>query len=196
MNENLITSLQGIEKLPNLKELYASFNQIDKIEESIQGLNLLSKLWICENKISLIENIPLSITELWLANNSIESIPQDIRKYINMENLNLGGNLICDFQDIYNLQTIPKLKKLNLSDVNFGDNPICQYIQYRILLIHFLPLLTNLDQIDILEEERKEVENLYIKKTLYFKNKVRNTHKTAKSIIQLLNRNKLFFNQE
>ena len=78
LNQNLINSLDNIDKLQNLQELQINFNFIDKIPKNIFKLKKLKKFWACENNISLIENLSNNIESLWLANNYIENIPQII----------------------------------------------------------------------------------------------------------------------
>ena len=128
LNENQITNMKNIELLTNLEELHLNFNLIEKIEFEI--------LWICENKIKQLENLPECIENLWIANNLIEKIPDDFDKYNEINFLNIAGNCIIDLKDIYILEKLPKLKKLYLGDINYGENPICQYNNYRSLLIH------------------------------------------------------------
>ena len=192
LNENEITNFKSVEKLINLQELHLNFNLIETITDNIKSLQNLTKLWLSENKISKIENLPINIQELWLAMNNVTTIPKDISQYEKLTFLNLAANLISDFEDIYNLQTIPKLTKLYLIDINFGDNPICQFLYYRNLIIHFLPNLINLDQIAITAEEKREINNFYSKKYLFNKNKIRHNHKISKMIFQLMKTNKLF----
>jgi Leucine-rich repeat (LRR) protein len=135
LNENKIRSLYGIQQLTGLEELQLNFNQIEKLEY-ISELQNLKKLWICENSIQKIENLPMNITNFWIANNLIEKIPDDFDKYKNLEFINIAGNFISDLKDIFILEKIKSLKKLYLSDINFGENPICQYANYRQILIH------------------------------------------------------------
>lgn len=195
LNENQISNMKSVEKLVNLEALHLNFNHISKIEEPIASMSQLKKIWLSENKITKIENLPKEIEELWLANNMIEKIPNEIAQYPNIEFLNIAGNFILDFEDIYNLQELKKLKKLYLSDINFGENPICQFSNYRSAMIHLLPNVGWLDQIRVSPEERKDVDNMYTKKYLFYKNKIRHTHKICKMIFQFLKTNKLFVTQ-
>jgi Leucine-rich repeat (LRR) protein len=81
LNENQITNMKNIELLINLEELHLNFNSIEKIEFEISQMKKLKKLWICENKIKKLENLPECIENLWIANNLIEKIPNDFDKY-------------------------------------------------------------------------------------------------------------------
>ena len=192
LNENQITNMKNIELLINLEELHLNFNSIEKIEFEISEMKKLKKLWICENKIKKLENLPECIENLWIANNLIEKIPNDFDKYKEINFLNIAGNCIIDLKDIYILEKLPKLKKLYLGDINFGENPICQYNNYRSLLIHIFSKLEILDQIIISPEERKEVDSLFIKRNIFCKNKIRQNHKITKMIFQIMKTHKLF----
>ena len=192
LNENELSSLEGIQKLKNLEELQVNFNHFTEIEKCVFELKGLKKFWICENKIEKIENLPEKIQNFWIANNLIKEIPEDFDKYTDLEFLNISGNFISDLKDIYILEKLPILKRLYISDINFGDNPICSYSNYRQIMVHTFKNIELLDQIIILPKERKEVENLYNKKNLYHINKIRQNHKTIKMIFQLMKTHKFF----
>ena len=191
LNENQIKDLNGVEKLINLEQLHLNFNQIEKIEK-ISELNNLKTFWICENKIKIIENLPNNITNFWAANNLIEEIPEDFDKYTQLEFLNLSGNFISDLKDIFNLEKLKSLKKLYLSDINFGENPICQYSNYRQIMIHNFKDLEVLDQVKISPNERQYIEGIYIKRNLFFNNKIRQNHKINKMLFQMMKTYKFF----
>ena len=194
LNENQITNMRNIELLTNLEELHLNYNYIEKIESTLPELKQLKKFWICENKIKKIENLPENIENFWIANNLIEKIPDDIARYKKIKFLNISGNFIIDLKDIYSIEKLTKLKRLYLSDINYGENPICQYSNYRSLLIHIFPYIEILDQMIISPEEKKEVESLFIKKNLFCKNKIRQNHKITKMIFQIMKTHKLFLN--
>ena len=191
LNENKIKDLKGVEKLTGLETLQLNYNQIEKIQY-ISELKNLKKFWICENKIEKIENLPVNITNFWIANNLIEKIPENFEMYINLEFLNIAGNFISDLKDIFILEKIKSLKKLYLSDINFGENPICQYCNYRQILVHIFKDLEVLDQIIISPSERQYVEGLYIKRNLFFNNKIRQNHKVNKMLFQMMKTYKFF----
>ena len=191
LNENHLTNLDGVEKMINLEELQVNFNQIEKIE-NISELNNLQKFWISENKIQVIEGLPINIINFWAANNLIQKIPDDFDKYEKLEFINLSGNFISDLKDIYILEKLKSLKRLYLSDINFGENPICQYSNYRQILIHIFKDIECLDQVQISINERQYVESLYIKRNLFYNNKIRQNHKINKMIFQMMKTYKFF----
>ena len=193
MNENNIKEIKNIHLLPNLQSLHLNFNKIEKIDEGIKKLEKLKNFWICENKIKIIENIPEEIENLWISNNLIENIPNDFYKYKYLKTLNISGNLIIDFQNIYNIEKLPKLKKLYLSDINYGENPICSFANYKMMILHIFKKIEILDQFKIDYEEKNEIESSYLKKTQFYKKKIRQTHKISKMIFHLMKGHKLFF---
>ena len=193
LNENQLTNLDGVEKLTGLEELQVNFNNIEKIEK-ISDLNNLKKFWICENKIRKIENLPINIANFWAANNLIENIPEDFKKYNDLEFINIAGNCISDLKDIFILENLKSLKILYLSDINFGENPICQYSNYRQIMIHTFKAIEILDQVKISTAERQYVDGLYIKRNLFYNNKIRQNHKINKMLFQMMKTYKFFLN--
>ena len=136
LNQNEIDDLKGIEKLENIETLHINFNYIDKIPAFFKSLKKLKTFWICDNSISVLENFPIQLQNLWIANNEIEEIPENFSELINLENLNISGNFISDLKDLYIIGKIKTLKRLYLFDINFGENPICQFNNYRKIIIH------------------------------------------------------------
>ena len=193
LNENYIKTIKNIEYLPNLKQLHLNFNFIEKIDYGVSKVISLKQFWICDNKIKKIENIPEHINNFWIANNYIEDLPNDFDKYKQIENLNISGNCITDFKNIYILEKLPNLKILYLNNCNYGENPICSFYNYKMMMIHLFENIEILDQYKITYDERIESENSYLKKTVYYKNKIRDNRKLIKNIIQLLKGHFLFY---
>ena len=88
-----------------MKELQINFNSISKLE-NLQNLEKLEKLWICENQIKKIENLPLNIQNLWIASNLIETLDINLSLYKKLSEINLSGNLLNSFNDIYILSLV------------------------------------------------------------------------------------------
>ena len=135
LNENYIKKIKCIEYLSNLKKLHLNFNLIEKIDFGISKVITLKQFWICDNKIKKIENLPEHINNFWIANNYIENLPSDFHKYKNIENLNLSGNCLVDFKNIYILEKLPNLKILYLNNINYGENHICSFLNYKMMFI-------------------------------------------------------------
>lgn len=184
MNENLIDSLKGIEKFSSLKDLQINFNFIEKIE-FLDKLNL-EKLWINENKIQKIENLPINIKSFWVATNLISELDNNLLLYDNLSDLNLSANLLSSFKDLYFLSQMKSLEILNLNDPNFGENPICLINNYRLYLLHKMPYLKILDEIAITKEEKEEYANVYLKKSSFYKNKIKQLNRFSKLSFILL----------
>ena len=193
LNENYIKKIKFIELLPNLKKLHLNFNLIEKIDVGVSKIISLKQFWICDNKIKIIENLPENIEDFWIARNLIENLPNDFDKYKKIEILNLAGNCITDFKDIYILEKFKNLKVLYLNNCNFGENPICTYQNYRMMMIRLFKNLNILDQYKITFDEREEIEYSYLKKTIYYKKKIRDNKILTKKINKLLKAHKLMF---
>lgn len=185
LNENNLTDLKFVDNLINLKNLQVNFNFIDKIEY-INKLDNLNEFWICENKIKKIENIPPDVRVLNLNGNLIEKIPKEMTNLANLSELNVSANNITDLRDIFNITQLTNLKILYFIDENFGDNPICHFSNYRVFILHHLKNLETLDSVKVTNEEKKECESIFAKKSLFYKTKIKNMNKTTKNIFNLL----------
>jgi hypothetical protein len=193
LNENFIENLRFLEKAINLRDIQLNFNLIKKIE-FIENLQNLEKFWISANQISKIENLPPSLLSFYICCNCVENIDECMPERLpNITELNISGNFISKFDCVYILSKIKNLTNLSLQDPDFGENPICRINNYRIFILHNLPKLTHLDQKSILEDELKEVSSTFFKKTLYYKNKIKNNNKITKSIFKLLKNFKTCF---
>lgn len=175
--------------MTNLKNLQINFNLIEKIE-FIDNLQYLETFWICENKITKIENLPKGLKVLWVAANQIETVGEG---YSDITELNISANFIKDFSAIFQLGLLPQLKNLFLNDINFGENPICLMNNYRTFTLHHLPNLELLDNISVSKDERSEIENIYMRKNLFYRNKIKHLNKSSKSIFGMLKCFKIFY---
>ncbi len=133
LNNNLLSSIEGLEDIGNLKKLGLEHNRIKKIEcletllklnhldlgknqiTSIEGLDALVNLKVLMldgNKISCIEKLEslVKLKHLALNNNNIEKI-EGLEKVVNLEYLTLNNNNINKIQG---LDTLLSLKVLIL----------------------------------------------------------------------------------
>ena len=175
-----------------MKELSINFNEIGKIEFIISNESL-EKVWLCENRIERLENLPKSIKNLWLASNQINSIEDSITQYELLEELNISNNFIIEFEDIDKLSKLKFLKVLYFADPNFGENPLCNLNNYRVFLINFLPNIEVLDAIRINVDERKEISSIYSKKSMFYLIKIKSLNRLCKNILMSLKSYLLFF---
>ena len=74
-DENLVEIPKGLEQFKQLKQLYLTKNQITKIENLDNNINL-TELYLSNNKISKIENLDnnINLKNLYLENNKITKI--------------------------------------------------------------------------------------------------------------------------
>jgi len=193
LNENIIESLEGIENFINLKELQINFNMITKIQNT-QNLDKLEKFWICENQIKNIENLPMNLTNFWIAFNLIEKLEMSsFKNYNTITEINLAGNFLCSFNDLHILSKFENLKILNLADPNFGENPICLINNYRIFVFHKIPNLYILDEIIVTKEEINENKIIINKKNTFYKNKIKQMNRVSKSCLNMLKNFNFFY---
>lgn len=141
---------------------------------------------MCENKIKKIENLPKKISNFWIATNYIENLEEDFLNYENITELNISGNALSSFKDLFILSKFPKLEVLNLNDPNFGENPICLINNYRLYIVHKIPNLIILDEINITKEEKEEFGNTFFKKSNFYKNKIQQLNRISKLCFKML----------
>ncbi|MBD3187625.1 hypothetical protein GF325_12395 [Candidatus Bathyarchaeota archaeon] len=134
LDSNKLESLDGIESLPNLKELGAADNQLLDIPDILNDLSNLERLNLGWNQIEQVPSaIPSGVKRLILAGNHIEELDDDPLPP-GLEMLDLAGNrlksitLHKDFpalrhlhvnrnqlETIHGLETCPGLMTLNAS---------------------------------------------------------------------------------
>ena len=125
LNNQHISSLDGIENIPglqNLQYLDLSNNRITFIPSIIQGLQNLQYLRLSNNLITTIPaNIQglQSLQNLWLGNNLITTIPANIQGLQSLQRLWLDENQITTIPNII-------LGLQNLEWFSLRDNPIQQ----------------------------------------------------------------------
>ena len=186
LNQNEIDNLNGIEKLENIETLHLNFNYIDKIPSFFPSLKKLKTFWISDNSISVLENLPIELENLWIANNEIEEIPENFSELINLEYLNISGNFINDLKDLYVLGKIKKLKRIYLCDINFGENPICLFNNYRKIMVHIFNYVEIIDQIKLTFKEKTETEKYFIDNIIINNDKIKQNYKICKMIFRLM----------
>lgn len=193
LNQNEIENLDDIDKLINLEALHLNFNYIESIPTFFCSLKKLHTFWISENNISALENLPLSIKNLWIANNDIEHIPENFDEMVNLEMLNISGNFINDLKDLYILGKIKKLKRIYLSDINFGENPICLFENYRKIMVHIFSNVEIIDQIKVTTKEKNEVEKFFNDNMIINNDIIKQNYKLSKMVFRFMKTYKFFF---
>ena len=92
-NNNLKKLTESIGFFQNFIKLDFDCNRLSKLPKSINNLKNLSALSLSNNSFVKFPSIALtSLKELNLSNNNIEIIPNEIKKLINLEKLDLSGN--------------------------------------------------------------------------------------------------------
>ena len=194
LSENFITKIEGLQGLSNLKKLNLSYNKI----KTLEGLNELFSLtffWINENLIETIEGVEglVNIKELSIAQNLIKSLGNGLDHLESLEKLNLSGNPISSFKEIFKLCKLRKLADFCLSDPNFGESVLCTLSNYQTFVLYYLKQLTSLDCMVITNESRSHAETTFLKKKLYYTMKKKISKRSLASIIKKISQEALLY---
>ena len=187
LSQNIITKIDGLQNLSNLKRLNLSCNKI-KALEGLTDLTSLEFFWINENQISLLENLSTltRLSDFSIAQNQIQTISSDLNHLSSLESLNLSGNPICSFSEIFKLSQLPKLSRLSLSDPNFNESIICTLTNYQVFVLYYLNTLTSLDCIYITHDSRVFAHTTFTKKKLYYTMKKKSLKRAVASLTSQL----------
>ena len=134
----------------NQRELDMRDNEIKNIESLEFTYDQYEALDLTNNTISIIDNLSFlpNLKSLYLSNNKIHSITQDIsHKLPNLESIILSHNLISSISSL-----IPLFKLKYLQRITLLGNPITEY---RTFLIKNMPQLSVIDSTKITKLERK-----------------------------------------
>ena len=186
-----ISSLNGVQHLPNLTTLYLNEcgltamgpalqgcrrlktlhlcnNDIQKIE-NLDNLPELEILWLCQNQITQIEGLSKcpKLRVLWLASNRIENILTGLDDNLQLAELNMAANKVGEFKQVLNLSRCKTLRTLFFSDPHYGENPMCNLCNYQTFVLYHLKQLTALDSMYISRESKQLAEATYTKKMMF-----------------------------
>ncbi|RLN53463.1 hypothetical protein BBJ29_005040 [Phytophthora kernoviae] len=122
LNNNSISTLDWLPKLPELNSLIVSNNRISQIPQRIvEGFPRLTKISISHNLLEEIPNLSqlTEITELRMSHNRIKKLPTHLAQLKNLKVLELSHNQIDDWAGFEALSSLENLRQLNLT-----GNPI------------------------------------------------------------------------
>ncbi|XP_002523848.2 dynein regulatory complex subunit 3 [Ricinus communis] len=139
LNDNDIVSICKLDQLKELNTLVLSRNPIREIGESLVKVKSLTKLSLSYCQLQTIGSSLKScieLKELRLAHNDIKSLPVELSYNKNLQNLDLGNNVITRWSDVKVLSSIVDLKNLNLQ-----GNPISEIDKLSKKILKLLPNL-------------------------------------------------------
>merc|ERR1719353_2840103 len=132
---------------------------IVKMDNALSTLKKCKQLRMSSNAIEKIEGlneVADTLEQLWISYNQIASFA-GIEKLVNLQVLYASNNKIDKWPEVERLQTLPKLRELNLV-----NNPIFQKSEaegnWRIEVIKRLEKLKSLDGSLIEDEEREQAK--------------------------------------
>jgi hypothetical protein len=107
---NKLESLEGIDQLPQLRELVAYSNRIENISQ-INGITKLESIFLQQNKISSINNVFTNLTrlqDLRLDKNKISKV-EHLNQCQALKSLNLSSNILASLDGLHGLQNLQEL---------------------------------------------------------------------------------------
>jgi hypothetical protein len=101
-----------------------------------------------------LEDLP-ELEELMLHGNQLVSLRGIEASRGSLQVLGLAGNMIADYEEMYRLSSLTKLKSLALQDVHFGLNPIALGQAYKsFCMVYMSATLELLDGVAVTRESR------------------------------------------
>jgi len=154
LDANQIEAITGIETLAALKTLELRNNKITNLVgiagEALEELHLTGNLL---RSTEGLEAVAGSLKVLSLDANRLEVVAGLGETNEVLRKIDLSGNRIAGFEGIEVLRGVPGLEELSLE-----GNPLQELPDYKKHMIIRIPSLKILDGVDILREERQEVE--------------------------------------
>lgn len=133
LSDNLLTEIpENIFELPKLSELYLTRNKIKQIPSKLVD-SKLQILALNENPLEEpLQDIPLTLTKLYLAYCGIKSLPSNLSSSQKLTELVVSGNklkgipLICNLENLYasrnSIKQFPKLPDtIKIVDLSFNN---------------------------------------------------------------------------
>ena len=174
LTECELRSAEMLSSHKHLNEVYLCGNALTTIPD-LSNSESLHTLWCCDNAITSlsIAGKLQSLQTLWAAGNQIERIDHTMEGLSRLKDLNLAGNLIDGFQDLFHLTRLPELTQLSLRDPHFGPNPVCSLHNYQTYLLYNFPRVCTLDGGTISNDLRLVTEATFAKKRMYYNMRIK-----------------------
>lgn len=155
-SDNVISQIKGLEGCIRLEELLLEDNEISNIE-NLDRLVLLKKLNLARNRISTIVHLDAleNLTQLSLEDNLITSL-RGLGSAMKLMELYLSNNRIEGLKEIQHLKSLPKLTILDLS-----GNEVTRVVDYRLYAVYYLRRVKVLDEISISPQDQSEAKQKY-----------------------------------
>jgi Leucine-rich repeat (LRR) protein len=140
LNENELTTLEGLSSCGGLKCLYCCSNAISSFEGVISHLSLLETLWLADNRLAGLQGLETlpQLIELNVAQNRITKCNGVFDNSLQLKVLDLSQNRIANFAELSELACLPHLEELNLSNPDWGENPVCSLSNYSTHMVRLI----------------------------------------------------------
>ncbi len=175
LSQQGLTSMQSIQDLPVLRELYLQENALTRIE-GLSGTPRLQRLWLYGNKVQRIDGLTGlgELRELWLQQNRISRIG-GMEGLVHLENFGIAGNKVAEYKDLQRLSGLAGLRSVSFEDIHFGACPVTKLEGYRNFALCYLNQVTHLDGLEVSAGDRKRAEDAYVESVVRFNNKIEET---------------------
>ncbi|PON65248.1 LRR domain containing protein [Trema orientale] len=118
LNDNEINSICKLDQMKDLNTLVLSRNPIGEIGDSLVKVASITKL----KNINASLKSCVELKELRLAHNDIKSLPAELAYNKDLQNLDLGYNVITTWSDLKVLTSLVSLRTLNLQGNPIAEN--------------------------------------------------------------------------
>ncbi len=164
VNDNHLTSLNGVEPLTQLKKLSAARNFITDVV-SWSDLHPHSSASAPSSSSSSSNTSSTAAKSSPSAASGGGALCLDPLKQL--EELNLSDNRLTHFNTLrswFNRARLPRLRVLALSDPHYGDNPMCALSHYHTVALVALPHLVVFDGIKLSDATGASAQATFMKK--------------------------------
>ena len=168
MSHNCLSSLCDLSGLPALARLYLDDNRLTELPAALLPASLRT-LSAAANRLEAVTGLHglTRLTALHLPGNRLAELcwlPPLPALHI----LNVAGNRLCSLACLPALSAVPHLSRLSVSDAQYGPNPVCGLHQWRVLALHSLPRLLELDEAAVTPAAVERAESVWRHKSVYY----------------------------
>ncbi|EDV21514.1 Leucine-rich repeat-containing protein 72 [Trichoplax sp. H2] len=168
----------------DVQQIHLGNRQLEEVSD-LRRYKYLSILYLNDNKIREVAFLSrnYNLTELHLNNNNLKSLAGGLKQLHSLKVLALHCNQLTELADIGS-----ECKYMNcLNYLNLYGNPLAHHPYYRYFVIFTIPSLKHFDRIEVSEDERKTVNEIYDDKAETIRKSIAFGKRTEKQETQMPN---------